>query len=129
MGMLSRNKGATFEREVAKMIYEHLGLTVKRNLSQYQESGSYDLEGMDDWAIECKRYAHANYGEKRNWWVQAAGAAQGADREPVVIYKLDRSPVRVLVSPFRNIYDPLNYDGVADISFACWCALVRETLD
>lgn len=110
------------------MIYDELGVTVRRNLTQYQESGSYDLTGLEEWAIECKRYASANYGEKRVWWQQAAYAAIPEAKEPVVVYKLDRGPVRCLVSPFRDFFAPTEYAGVADISFECWAALVRETL-
>ncbi len=41
MGAKSRNKGAAFEREVAHMLHEHLGIDVRRNLTQYQEKGPW----------------------------------------------------------------------------------------
>jgi hypothetical protein len=44
MGKKSRTKGATFERAVCKAIYEELGVEVRRNLSQFQESGLGDIE-------------------------------------------------------------------------------------
>jgi hypothetical protein len=34
----SRNKGATFERDVAKMLFLELGITFKRDLRKYQEA-------------------------------------------------------------------------------------------
>mgnify|MGYP007073304452 FL=1 len=57
-----RNKGAAFEREVAALIDQHLGVRVKRDLEQYRESQHGDLLGLDGWVIECKRYAMANGG-------------------------------------------------------------------
>lgn len=129
MGKMQRTKGAAFEREISHLIFESLGIKTKRNLEQYQQSNGFDLEGLPAWAIECKRYAAAGYGDKRSWWGQAASQAAAAGREPVVIYKLDRLPIRCLVAPFNQFFDLTDFDGVADISFECWCALVRETLD
>jgi len=43
MSKLSRNKGATFERELCKIIFEELGVEVRRNLSQYQEKDLGDI--------------------------------------------------------------------------------------
>ena len=50
----SRDKGATFEREVCSLIREHLGVEAKRNLMQTAEGG-FDVLGVPGWAIECKR--------------------------------------------------------------------------
>jgi hypothetical protein len=39
----SRTKGASFEREVAKLLLLELGITFKRDLRQYQEADHGDL--------------------------------------------------------------------------------------
>ena len=57
----SRNKGASFEREVAKLInefFDDIGYNykVKRNLEQYQEKDLGDLN-IPNHTLECKRYA------------------------------------------------------------------------
>lgn len=39
----SRNKGANFERELAKLLFEELGLTFKRDIEQYRAADHGDL--------------------------------------------------------------------------------------
>ena len=127
MPINSRNKGAHFEREIAKMIYDELGVTVKRNLDQYQAAGNYDLTGLDGFALECKRYKTATIAERKVWWKQAVAQAKG-EEIPVLIYNADRQPVRVVVHPFTEYFDLDEFTGTMDISFELWAAMVRETL-
>jgi Holliday junction resolvase len=65
--MNSRAKGASAERELARVIHEHLGVRMVRNLEQYRQGG-HDLVPHPDetgpvaaalarYAIEAKRYA------------------------------------------------------------------------
>ena len=93
MGKKSRTKGATFEREICKVIYEELGVEVRRNLSQLQESGLGDIE-LEPFLIECKRYASGNWFQK-SWWEQCKAAAAKGNLIPVLIWKYDRLPIRV----------------------------------
>lgn len=98
MGAKSRNKGAAFEREVARLIHDWLGIEVRRNLSQYQERGLGDLVGWDGVVIECKRHAFATRALIDAWWRQTVAEARKALARPVLVYKADRQPVRVVVA-------------------------------
>ena len=66
----SRNKGAGGERECIKAIYDLTGIELKRNYSQ-TAFGGHDLIGLNDWAVEVKRYAVADNASKKIWWRQA----------------------------------------------------------
>ena len=72
----SRAKGVSFENSIGKLIYEHLGVTVRRDLEQYRESNHGDLIGLDGWTIECKRYAdNSAFLHRPEWWTQTTNAA------------------------------------------------------
>lgn len=108
MGAMSRTKGATFEREVAKELFLLTGIAFTRNLTQWQTSGLDDLIPDDPawpFAIECKRYKDGS-GCAPAWRMQAARAAEQQQRLPAVIYRYDRQPVRVSVpfAAFAAVY-------------------------
>ena len=125
-----RQKGAAFERELAKMIYEELGITVKRDLEQYRAADHGDLIGLDGWTIEAKRYAKNVGGNfKPEWWRQVTTAANVTGTQPVLIYKYDRQPVKCVVFLSSINADYAGKDNVAVISFPTWCMLVREGLE
>ena len=47
-----RNKGASFEREVANYLKLHLSLQdIKRDIEQYRQADRGDLLGVDGWTI------------------------------------------------------------------------------
>jgi hypothetical protein len=84
MSKLARNRGADYEREVSKAIFEILGVRVKRNLSQYQEAGLGDLI-LEPFVIECKRRrAIALYD-----WIDQADEASSPWQIPVVVCRAD----------------------------------------
>ena len=94
----SRNTGASFEREVAKLINQYFDeinydYKVKRNLEQYQEKDLGDLN-VPNHTIECKRYASGNW-YKEQWWQQVCDAC--GDTVPVLIWKYNHQPMRVCV--------------------------------
>jgi hypothetical protein len=94
----SRNKGASFEREVAKLIntfFDEINYDykVKRNLEQYQEKDLGDLN-IPNHTIECKRYASGNW-YKEDWWSQVCESC--GDTIPVLIWKYNHQPIRVCV--------------------------------
>tara|TARA_R110002012_G_scaffold181582_2_gene347993 strand:+ start:456 stop:872 length:417 start_codon:yes stop_codon:yes gene_type:complete len=94
----SRNKGASFERDIAKRLntfFKQKGIDfkVKRNLEQYQEKDLGDLN-IPKHIIECKRYASGNW-YKEDWWQQVC-ASCGNDI-PVLIWKYNHQPIRVCV--------------------------------
>ena len=93
-----RNKGASFEREVANYLKMHLSLQdVKRDIEQYRTADRGDLLGVDGWTIECKRYKRpesSNGFFRREWWEQVVKAAERAKNKPVLIFKFDHQPIR-----------------------------------
>ena len=94
----SRNKGASFEREVAKLInafFDEINYDykVKRNLEQYQEKDLGDLN-IPNHTIECKRYASGSW-YKEDWWAQVCESC--GDTIPVLIWKYNHQPIRVCV--------------------------------
>ncbi|MGB2462430.1 MAG: putative PDDEXK endonuclease, partial [Candidatus Puniceispirillaceae bacterium] len=86
-----RRKGANFERELARMCMDELGIDgVKRDIEQYRAAEHGDLIGIDGWTVEAKRYAHGII-HKPEWWQQVETAADASGTEPVLIYKYDRA--------------------------------------
>lgn len=125
----SRVKGARFELDLAKMIYDELGITVKRDLEQYRAADRGDLIGLQKWCIEAKRYAKNEGGNfKPEWWRQVTTAANACGDQPVLIYKYDRQPIKCVVLLSSINADFAGKDNVATISFPTWCMLVREGL-
>jgi Holliday junction resolvase len=120
----SRNKGASFEREVAKLLVLELGMgiTFKRDLRQYQTSGHGDLIPSDPafpFELELKRYAKGPISGTDKWWQQVTTAAARTHKRPALIYKYDRQPIRVVVE----------LQGIrCNISFEDFCYLARETM-
>ena len=118
----SRQKGAAFEREVAKLLLLELGISFKRDLRQYQTSGHADLTPDDPafpFELELKRYASGPISGPDAWWQQVCTAAARTHKRPALIYKYDRQPIRVVVE----------MQGIrCNISFEDFCYLARETM-
>lgn len=96
MGKLSRTKGAVGEREFCKLLFAELERNgvdsqLSRNLKQTRDGG-YDIDGLDQFAIEIKR---AKKSEVRAWWTQCVLQSYESDRTPVLAYRLDRHQWRV----------------------------------
>ena len=139
MGKLSRDKGASGEREFRRLFSELVGVQVERNLCQTRDGGKHgDIEPLGNWSIEIKRAAKA---EIAKWWLQA-GEQAGRDKIPALAYRVDRHDWRVIVplhvfeengGVFSNTVDddgsffvPLSW--TAEISLPAFAALVRESL-
>ena len=90
----SRNKGASFEREIGNLLTEDLGLknNIRRILEQTREKHLPDLM-LGRWYIECKRYG-SGAEPLEAWWQQVLDATseQGI---PALVYKFDRRPIKV----------------------------------
>ena len=118
----SRQKGAAFEREVAKLLLLELGISFKRDLRQYQTSGHADLTPDDPafpFELELKRYASGPINGPDAWWQQVTTAAARTRKRPALIYKYDRQPIRVVIE----------MQGIrANISFEDFCYLAREIM-
>ena len=122
-----RMKGANFERECARMLFERTGIEAKRDLEQYRAKDHGDLIGVPGWTIECKRHANGTTW-KQAWWNQVLEASKESKSQPALIYKYDRCPIRVVVK--LSSISPYYYDkdNVAEVSFDTWCMLVAESL-
>tara|TARA_R110000824_G_scaffold170583_6_gene347998 strand:- start:941 stop:1363 length:423 start_codon:yes stop_codon:yes gene_type:complete len=103
----SRNKGASFERDIASKINKYLDdmgdrfpkfrdiPRIKRNLEQYQEKELGDL-CFPKHTLECKRYASGNW-YKEDWWKQTVTASEKTNTIPVLIWKYNHQPIRVCI--------------------------------
>jgi len=125
----SRQKGASFEREIANKIYDATGIEVKRDLEQYRASDHGDLIGFPGWTIECKRYnSHGSIYYKKEWWQQVVNASLSTATQPVLIYKYDRQPICCVVFLSSINADYAGKDDTAIIPFETWCMLASESL-
>ena len=130
-----RHKGAAFEREVAGLLLDELGIKFKREIEQYRQSDLGDLRPVDSdfpFVIECKRYADG-YLAKDSWWDQACSAARAAGLLPSLIYRFDRRPIicRVPVAAFVVMSggkDDYGWQYNADVTFEAYCMIAREIL-
>ena len=92
----ARKKGASGERECAQWLKDLLNLEVapERNLEQVRHGG-YDLK-VDDFIFEVKRQQTLSF---RKWWLQVVTASKEyVGAEPVVIYRQNKQPWRILIS-------------------------------
>lgn len=125
-----REKGASSEREFARLIEEQLGVRLVRNLEQ-SRSGGHDLEPMGDdpaalalgrFAIEVKRHAAITPAKLAEFWKQAEEQAKKAARTPVLALR-EVLPLCALNANFGA------WEGIewaAALSVPAFCALVRE---
>ena len=80
-----RNKGASFEREVAIMLRDELGIGFKRDLEQYRAGAHADLIPDDPafpFTLELKRYKDGPIGGAPAWWEQVKTAAEREQKMP-----------------------------------------------
>ena len=113
----SRNKGASFEREIANELTTRLKLKhqLKRILEQTREKHLPDLI-LGRWYLECKRYGSGNE-PMDSWWEQVVSAS-GGDKIPALIYKFDRRPIKVRVPlSILNENFSFNENVTCDLSF------------
>ena len=124
----SRNKGATFERDIVKRINafadQHaLGFTCKRNLDQYQTADLCDIQ-IPRHSIECKAYK-SGWWYAPAWWDQVCAAC--GDNTPVLIYKFNNKSIRVCL-PLYAINENMARDNsrTAVITLDEWFELLKE---
>lgn len=84
MSKLSRQRGATYEREVANEIFDVLGVRIRRNLKQYQVKDEGDLI-LGKYLIECKRRRKIAVYD----FIEQAERACEAGQIPLVIMRED----------------------------------------
>ena len=122
----SRNKGASFEREVANLLTSHLNLTnsIRRVLEQTREKHLPDLI-LGRWYLECKRYG-SGAEPLDAWWKQVLEATKNKGI-PALVYKFDRRPIKVRV-PLGAINPSLHLDSpfTADLLWDDFIFLLKE---
>ena len=131
MPINSRTKGATFEREVAKILndfFESEGIdyVCKRNLDQYQSKNLCDIN-IPHHAVECKFYKEGDW-YQQGWWDQVCKSTDG--RIPVLIFKYNRKPIRVCV-PLYAINSEWEKDDnkVTVMPIKEWLEVLRKNWD
>lgn len=121
----SRNKGASFERKICKLIKDNLNIDAKRNLDQYQAKGQADII-IPRWSIECKAYQKGTT-FKPSWWAQTKESAATLKLTPVLIYKFNNCPIKCVI-PIdvlsRNF--SAGHDLVCEVDIDTWFYIVRE---
>ena len=122
----SRNKGASFEREVANLLTNDLNLTnnIRRILEQTREKPLPDLI-LGRWNLECKRYGSCAE-PLEAWWQQVLAATKNKGI-PALVYKFDRRPIKVRV-PLGAINPELHLDSpfTADLLWDDFIFLLNE---
>lgn len=130
-----RQKGAAFERDIARQLDAELGIAFRRDLIQYQERGRGDLVRVDGepfpFVIECKRYAKGPI--RPEWWRQACDAARPAGAMPALVCRFDRGPVivRIPFAAFVRMAEGSGeyaWDHFAEVTFGAFCMVAREVL-
>jgi hypothetical protein len=125
MSAMQRNKGAQGERELAALIADATGWTVKRRIRQHQ--GDSDLEGVPGWSIECKRHARATRSDIAVWWRQAVAQAARSDDKPVLFFRLDRDTWRAVWPLGVHLGGGwAGYDLTVEGSVLAWAAAARD---
>ncbi len=129
MGAMQRTKGQTGEREIAGILAELTGYSVKRRVRQH--AGDSDLEGVPGWSVEIKRHASASRGDIRQWWAQAVAQAQRMGALPVLLYRRDRDQWRavwpVAVHLGLQVAEMWSgYEWAVEGSPEAWAAVARE---
>jgi len=126
-GKFSRDKGHRGELEVAAIIHELTGWTVKRKVRQHD--GDSDLEGVSGWTVEVKNCATLTIPA---WWRQAVEQA-GTDTLPVLFYKIPRKgwralwPMSSMVNHDEEYWDHLDY--TCDTTIDAWAVVARELVE
>lgn len=93
MSASQRRKGATAERELARLLSPLLGEEITRNLAQSRDGGA-DLLGVGPFALEVKRQERLTLPA---WWRQACEQAERAGLIPALAYRQSRQPWRFVV--------------------------------
>ena len=129
----SRAKGAAAEREFIRKLGDYLGdeaaAKLKRNLEQTRQGG-HDIEGLEEWALEIKRYRQVKDGDILKFWGQAERQAQAVGRIPALAYREDMQSwrIRVPMSVLRPDFAWTGVEWTAELGMEAFATLVRERL-
>jgi Holliday junction resolvase len=87
--MRAKRKGDNFERQVAGLLADHLGLEIQRVLLSGQR-GEGDIEGIPAVHIECKRQEQTRLSQ---WFEKEQPKANG--KQLAIFHKKSREPIMV----------------------------------
>ena len=90
-GLMSRNKGARGENELAKLLSDELGFVVKRKLGQARD-GADDIE-VGPYRIECKRQETLAIMK----WCRQVEACTKPGEIPTVVFRQNGEQWRVVL--------------------------------
>lgn len=122
MPINSRAKGAAGEREFLKAVHERTGIKGSRNLEQTR-SGGHDVNGLPGWAPEVKRREVLDVA---GWWQQALDQAKIANKKPVLAYRQNRKPWRVVILLSEISPAFAGSDATCTISIDTYCSILKE---
>jgi hypothetical protein len=91
-----RGKGHAGEREICAILTKQLNLEepLSRNIDQVKYGGA-DIVGLEPFAIEVKRQEQQAL---NTWWVQARSQVTKRNPIPVLIYRKNHQPWRVVMA-------------------------------
>ena len=125
MSASQRNKGACAERELFKLLSEHLGIAVARNFDQTWKGGA-DTLSVEGWAIECKRVESLAIA---SWWNQATRQAERTGRKPALFYRQSRKPWRAVLDLHHIAPELFTAPGsLCELALSDACTVIRESL-
>lgn len=136
MAVNPRQKGAACETVVRDLLIKHTGLEFER----VPGSGAGKIKGdvhipnkNDRYCIEIKHYADSHFNDKvftsktnniTLWWTKLKKQAKETGKEPLLIFKYNRSKFFVCMDK-----KPANSDNYVDIRFLnCYTMLLDEWL-
>lgn len=127
MSAMQRTKGQQGEREIAALISDLTGHTVKRRVRNH--AGDSDLDGVPGWSVEVKRHKTAGRAEIAGWWRQAC--AQAGTLRPVLFYRLDRDQWRAVwpVAIGLHLQQECQWSGyewTVEGGVDAWAAVMRD---
>ena len=129
----SRVKGAQYESEIKKALFDNLGIVFKRELNQYREADHGDLiceEENFPFVIECKRRMSGSFSP--TWMDQAQRAADRVSKYPCVIYRFDRQPsiAVIRINAFARAVGGSWDENTELVSMTvdAFCSLARELM-
>jgi len=119
----SRAKGIRFERLLANLLTEKTGKKITRNWQAQSAEGGHDLEGMENFAVECKacKTIAVNL-----WWEQTREQASRSNRIPVLFYKPSQKDWVVVVQLQFILSSFKNLDELASISIDAFITLAKS---
>lgn len=124
MSAMQRRKGASGEREIARLLSDELGMKFERQLSQSRDGGCDLIVGP--FALEVKRHES---NPLRAWWTQANVSADALHLMPAVAYRPSRQPWRFIVPvDWYALGRQRGWDEAAILTIPGFCFAVREMM-